>query len=64
MSTPEIENDGCDVFVVFNGVRIAKRGKRETSQARLWISIEPGYTVLDGGASKLVVKYDGRLVSF
>ena len=45
-------------------VRIAKRGKPETPRARMWVSIEPGYTVLDGGPSKLVVKYDGKVVSF
>jgi hypothetical protein len=63
MSKPEIENNGADMFVIFNGVRIAKRGKPETPQARMWVSIEPGYTVLDGGPSRLVVKYDGKVVS-
>jgi hypothetical protein len=60
MDKAAIENDGADVFVTFNGVRIAKC----TPQARMWISIEPGYTVLDGGPSRLVVKYDGKVVSF
>jgi hypothetical protein len=64
MNKPSIENDGADVFVTFNGVRIAKRGKPETPQARMWVSVEPGYTVLDGGPSRLVVKYDGKVVSF
>ena len=64
MDKAAIENDGADVFVTFNGVRIAKRGKPETPQARMWVSIEPGYTVLDGGPSRLVVKYDGKVVSF
>jgi hypothetical protein len=63
MNKPTIENDGADVFVTFNGVRIAKRGKPQTPQARMWVSIEPGYTVLDGGPSRLVVKYDGKVVS-
>jgi len=64
MDKAAIENDGSNVFVTFNGVRIAKRGKPETPRARMWVSIEPGYTVLDGGPSKLVVKYDGKVVSF
>jgi hypothetical protein len=42
MDKPAIENDGADVFVTFNGVRIAKRGKPETPQARMWVSIKPG----------------------
>jgi len=64
MDKAAIENDGSNVFVTFNGVRIAKRSKPETPQARMWVSIEPGYTVLDGGPSRLVVKYDGKVVSF
>jgi len=64
MDKAAIENDGSNVFVTFNGVRIAKRGKPETPQARMWVSIEPGYTVLDGGPSRLVVKYNGKVVSF
>jgi hypothetical protein len=64
MDKAAIENDGDSFFVVFNGVRIAKRGKPETAQARMWLSIVPGYTVLDGGPSRLVVKYDGKVVSF
>jgi hypothetical protein len=64
MGKAAIENDGADVFVTFNGVRIAKRGKPETPEARMWVSIEPGYAVLDGGSSRLVVKYNGKVVSF
>jgi len=64
MDKAAIENDGDNSFVVFKGVRIAKRGKPETAQARMWVSIEPGYTVLDGGPSRVVVKYDGKVVSF
>jgi hypothetical protein len=35
----EIEGDGKDCFVVFNGLRIAKRGDRR------WIALVPGYRV-------------------
>jgi hypothetical protein len=63
VSKAAIENDGTDLFVVFNGVRIAKRGRPETAQARIWVSIDPHYTVLDSGPLGLVVKYDGKLVS-
>jgi hypothetical protein len=42
----EFTSDG-DLFVVHNGVRIAKRGQPDTPQARTWLSIEPGFTVLD-----------------
>ena len=43
----EIQFDGTDLYVVFNGVRIAKRGAKGTPQARTWVSLEPGYRVLD-----------------
>jgi hypothetical protein len=36
-----------DIYVVYDGVRIAKRGKPGTHQAKTWISLEPGYVVYD-----------------
>ena len=36
----EIEFTGTECFVVFDGTRIAKRGKNRT-----WISLEPGFVV-------------------
>jgi hypothetical protein len=43
-----MECTGDDLFIVFNGVRIAKRGYPGTPQAKTWVSIEPGCRVLDG----------------
>jgi hypothetical protein len=37
--------DELDMYVVYDGKRIAKRGYPETPQARTWISLEPGYVV-------------------
>ena len=34
-----------DIYVVYGGVRIAKRGMPDTPQAKTWISLEPGYEV-------------------
>ena len=48
-----LEQSGEDLFVVFNGIRVAIRGKPNTPQAKTWVSIEPGYTVLEG-------RYQGR----
>jgi hypothetical protein len=45
--TVEIEGDGRDVFVIVNGMRIAKRGDSDGPQAKTWVSLEPGWTVLD-----------------
>jgi hypothetical protein len=37
-----------DLFVLFHGRRIAKRGKPNTPQAKTWVALEPGVVVLDG----------------
>jgi hypothetical protein len=47
-----IEVTKTDIFVVFDGVRIAKRGRPGTPQARTWISLEPGFTVLSSADLK------------
>jgi len=55
-----IEFTKTDCYVVFDGVRIAKRGKPGTPQARTWISLEPGFTVLENSdLRELVVLRDG-----
>jgi hypothetical protein len=41
-----IEGEG--IFVVADGVKIAKRGAPGTAQAKTWVSLEPGWRVLDG----------------
>ena len=43
-----IESDATGVFVVFEGVRIAKRGEIGTPKAGTWVSVEPCYEVVDG----------------
>ena len=43
-----MECTGEDIFVVLNGVRIAKRGYPDTPQAKTWVPLEPGWRVLDG----------------
>jgi hypothetical protein len=49
-----IESDGKNLFVVFNGVRIARRGYPGSPQARTWVSLEPGYRVLDSNEGVIV----------
>jgi hypothetical protein len=64
MSEAAIESDGTDVFVIYDGKRIAKRGHPDTPQTGTWVSIEPGYTVWDKGyPQELVVEYEGKVVS-
>ena len=55
-------HDRTGIYVVFRGVRIAKRGAPGTPQARTWLSLEPGYRVFDEykrGGHTIVVEYNG-----
>ena len=56
--TIEIVSDGDDLFVLADGVKIAKRGRPGTAQARTWVSLEPGWRVLYQGEA-LVVEHNG-----
>jgi hypothetical protein len=51
-----IEFDGEDIFVSFEGVRIAKRGHRGMPQAQTWILLEPGYRVFDTDDGDIVIE--------
>ena len=52
-----VEESETDIFVVLDGVRIARRGKPNTPQAGTWILLQPGYQVSDSkDGSKIVVK--------
>ena len=42
-----IECEGSDIFVVADGVKIAKLGHPGTLQAKTWVSMDPGFTVRD-----------------
>jgi len=64
MTQASIESDGIDVFVVYNGVRIATRGNPNTRQAGTWVSLEPSYRVFDKDyPAKLVVEREGKIIS-
>jgi hypothetical protein len=56
----EIEFDGSDLFVVYDGKRIAKRGRSGTPQDGTWIPLEPGYSVFgDEDLRAIIVKRNG-----
>jgi hypothetical protein len=64
MTEASLESDGIDVFVVYNGTRIAKRADPYTPQAGTWVSLKPGYRVSDKNyPEKLVVEYEGKIVT-
>ena len=53
-----IEGEG--IFVCADGKQIAKRGEPGTAQAKTWISLEPGWTVVDNSdLTALIVQRDG-----
>jgi hypothetical protein len=35
--------DGDDLFIIINGVRVAKRGHPGTPEARTWIPLDPRF---------------------
>jgi len=56
-------SDGRDIFVIYGGVTIAKRGKPGTAYARQWVSLEPGYEVIDNAdLTEIHIKHEGVLV--
>jgi hypothetical protein len=62
-SEPEcsVERHGHDLFVVFDGKRIAMRGKQGTLQAGTWVSLEPGYVVTMDRKTLYVEYNDARV---
>ena len=44
---PSRPDGPSDLYLVFDGKRIAKRGKPGTLHAMTWISLEPGVVVRD-----------------
>jgi hypothetical protein len=55
--------DGHDIFVILpDGLRIARRGYPGTAQARTWVPLEPGWSVVDtadGGGNEIEYKAVG-----
>jgi hypothetical protein len=64
VSETSIESDGIDVFVAYDGTRIAKRADPNTPQAGIGVSLEPGYRVFcKGYPAKLLVECDDKIIS-
>jgi len=45
-----------DIFIVFDGKRIAKRGRPGTPEAGKWVSLQPGYLVYEDDTGEVVVE--------
>jgi hypothetical protein len=56
-----MERNADGLFIYADGVKIAKRGEPNTPHAKTWISLEPGYSVLDeDDYSAIVVEYKAQ----
>jgi hypothetical protein len=54
----EVEYNGFDLFVVYDGRKIAKRGAGP--QAGIWVPLEPGYSVFgDEHLKAIIIKRNG-----
>jgi hypothetical protein len=59
----ELHNDGENVYVLVNGMKIAKRGAPDTAQAQTWIMLEPGWIVRDvDHGNAIEVRYEGARI--
>jgi hypothetical protein len=54
----EVVGDSDDIFVVVDGVKIAKRGHPGTPEAGTWVSLRPGWTVTSN-ESEIEISHDG-----
>jgi hypothetical protein len=61
VAEPSGDGRGVNLYVVFDGVRIARRGYPGTPQAGTWVSIEPGFEVIANG-KHILIKHDGVTV--
>lgn len=61
MKVVEIQSDGTDMFVVVDGVKIARRGRPDTPQAKTWVSLEPGWAARDVGypPNEIEIEHNG-----
>ena len=62
MAKVKIEKTNKDVFVAVDGVRVARRGYPGSPQARTWVSVEPGWEVLDSDEG-IIIRHNGVAVN-
>jgi hypothetical protein len=58
MASVKIEKTAKDVFVVVDGVRVARRGYSGSQQVGAWVSIEPGWEVMDSDEG-ILIRHNG-----
>ena len=48
------------IYVVFDGMRIAHRGDPDGPDCGEWVSMEPGFEVIDESPDTLAVYFEGK----
>ena len=61
-SIEEAAGDSVDLFVVFDGMKIARRGYPDSPQAKTWVSLEPGWAVTDTSPNEIAITFNGTAV--
>ena len=57
------KDDNDDVFILIDGMKIAKRGLPDTAHARTWIMLEPGRIVRDVDHENAIeVRFEGARI--
>jgi hypothetical protein len=54
---------GNELFIVFDGKRIAKRGRPGTRDAKMWVSLDRGWEVVYLPDGDLEVRMNGTLMT-
>jgi hypothetical protein len=59
----EVHNEGHDLFILVDGVKIAKRRIHTVDVAMNWIVLEPGWVVRDAERGRAIeVLYEGATI--
>jgi hypothetical protein len=59
----QVVSEGIAMFVVVDGLKVAKRGRPNTRQAKTWVPIEPGREVIDEDYLIYIsIRYNGTTV--
>jgi hypothetical protein len=55
-----IERDSNGIFIIADGVKIARRGHPGTAEAKTWVLLEPGWSVVDRPPDEIEIMYEGK----
>ena len=56
----EMASDGRDIFIVIDGVRVAKRGHSNTAETSTWVKLVPGWGIRDAVDGLVILRREGE----